>query len=110
MGVLIEPLSKLYQFQEYSAVAAFVQANPFLQELLEEGREKIREHFGDETQVALEVFVDPEDQREKELLASVQTRLSPEDAWARLGRLDQAWWLEACSRARGLLSIHIEYI
>lgn len=110
MSVLIEPLSRLYEFRESGAVAAFLDEHPFLLELLTEARERIREHFGQDSTVSLEVLADPEAQENRELVAYVQTRLAPNDAWECLRCLDQSWWLGACSRARGLLTIHVEYI
>lgn len=106
----IELLAVLYQFRDYVMVATFLRENRFLTGLLLEAYERIKEYFGWDTQVALEVFTDPEATSDRELFALVQTAFSPNEALSRLDHLDQDWWLEASSQARCRLNIDVEYL
>ncbi len=106
----IELLAELYQFKDYVAVATFLRESPFLAGLLLEAYERIKGHFGSDTQVALEVLTDPEVENSRELFALVRTRLSPDEALSRLNRLDEEWWLEASFQACCRLNIDVEYI
>jgi hypothetical protein len=106
----IQSLFHIYQLRDDRSVNDFIRENPFLIELLFESNQKIKEHFGSDVQVILELLVDPEAGDYRELFALVLTELKPEEALERLEKLDNEWWLEASSLAKGLLNIDVEYI
>lgn len=105
-----EWLAYLYRLRDWPAVSAYLQQNPFLAGLLLEAHARIQEHFGAGTQIALEVFADPEEDGEQELFALVLTTLPPRDALSCLDRLDQDWWLEASRTAQCRMNIDVEYV
>src|SRR5437870_10532776 len=80
----IQSLLRLYQLRDNRTVTDFIRENPFLIELLFESNQKIREHFGSDVQVILELLVDPEAGNYRELFALVLTELKPEEALERL--------------------------
>jgi hypothetical protein len=106
----IQSLFQLYQLRDDKTVTDFIRENPFLLELLFESNQRIKEHFGSDAQVNLELLIDPEAGDYRELFALVLTGLKPEGALKRLEELDKDWWLEASSLAKGLLNIDVEYI
>ncbi|MGE0133148.1 MAG: hypothetical protein AB7U82_34155 [Blastocatellales bacterium] len=106
----IEGLSKGYQFKDYAAVSAFLNSHSDLLLLLREAHHKIKSVFGFDTEIALEVFTDPESDDGQKLFALIFTTLPVDEALACLERLDQDWWLDASTRANGLLNLDVEYI
>ena len=106
----IQSLSRIYQLRGDRTVTDFIRENTILLELLFESNQKIREYFGSDVQVILELLVDPEAGDYRELFALVLTELKPEEALERLEKLDNEWWLEVSLLAKGLLNIDVEYI
>lgn len=106
----IERLAKDYQFKDYAAVWAFLNSRTELLLLLREAHHKIKTVFGYDTEIALEVFTDPESDDGQKLFALIFTALPVDEALAQLERLDQEWWLDAAERAKGLLNFDVEYI
>ena len=64
--------------------------HPFLVPVLLDAPEKIRQYFPD-SQLFLEVFIDPESTDWVQLLLSIGVKLHPYDAVARLHQLDNDW-------------------
>lgn len=106
----VEWLASVYQFRDRGSVTAFLEQNQFLAPLLVEAYTRIREHFGGNARIALEVFTDPESQQDQEAFALVLTDLSPTEAAARLDRLDEEWWFDASHQARCKLNLDVEYV
>jgi len=99
-------IESLYSLQGKTAVVQFIDEHSFLIPLLLEAREKIDVYFPN-PEVSLEVITDPEAEGDYQLLASVSTNLSAEDAYRRLKEFDRAWWLDTLGRSQGLLCISI---
>ena len=106
----IQILEDFYEFRDHAAISSFLRANHFLIDLLFEAHDKIQEVFGRNTQVALELFADPEAEAAEELFVLIITALSPGDAASGLGSLDEEWWLEASSKAHCLLNLDVEMV
>lgn len=96
----------LYSLKGKAAVIQFLDEYPFLIPLLLEARKNIHAHFPN-SEVSLEVIVDPEAEDDDQLLASVSTSLGAEDVYRRLKEFDRAWWLDALGRSQGLLCISV---
>jgi len=106
----IQVLEEFYQFRDHTAISSFLRGNQFLIDLLFEAYYKIQDVFGRNTQVALELFADPEGEAAEELFVLIMTGLSPDEAASALGSLDEEWWLEASSEARCLLNLDVEMV
>lgn len=106
----IERLAKDYQFKDYAAVRSFLNSHSDLLLLLRAAHHKIKTLFGYDTEIALEVFTDPDSDDSHKLFALIYTALPVDEALAQLDRLDQEWWLDAATRANGLLNLDVEYI
>jgi hypothetical protein len=104
----ISELNTLYEFKDGPVVESFLEENPSLGDLLFDAHEIIREHFGPETRMVLEVVADPEALGDKQLFVLIRTDLPRKDARARLAELDQAWWLYALPAAEGKMEIALE--
>ena len=81
-----------YAFADDREVTEFLREHPFLIPLLEAARGPLAEHFGAETPVRLEVRLDPVSEEDRALIAVADaTRLSPDEAVARLGAFWNQW-------------------
>ncbi len=102
-------LENYYTFRDPITVRSFLVQHSFLIPFLFEARVKISEYFAD-TQVALEVVTDPESVSDDQLVAIIVEASSPDEAFDRLERLDNEWWIDAVGRAKGKLCINVEFI
>lgn len=100
-------IESLYSLKGKTAVIGILDEYSFLIPLLLEAHEKIDVYFPN-PEVSLEVIADPEAKGDYQLLASVSTSLSAEDAYRRLKEFDRAWWLDALGRSQGLLCISVK--
>ena len=102
-------IESLYSLKGKTAVTRILDEHSFLIPLLLEAHEKIYAYFPN-PEVSLEVITDPEAEGDYQLLASVSTNLSAEDAYRRLKEFDRAWWLDELGRSQGLLciSVHLQ--
>lgn len=104
-----EALENFYVFRERARVAAFLEEHPFLIALLFEAYGQVKQHFGSQPFIFLEVVTDTEAADDRELYAFIPTHLPPEEALKKLEQFDNAWWLGAMGRAEGALCIDVEF-
>lgn len=106
---MIQLLELHYVFRQRDEVIRFLEDHAFLVSLLLEARGKINLYFPEYPMVFLEVIIDPEIPEDIQLVASIRTSLSPDEALDRLDSLDKGWWLEWMDKAQGELCIHVEF-
>ncbi|KPJ64925.1 hypothetical protein AMJ44_11925 [candidate division WOR-1 bacterium DG_54_3] len=106
---IIQLLERHYVFRQRDEVIGFLESHPFLVSLLLEARSKISVYFPEYPAVFLQLLIDPEIPKDVQLIASIRTNLSPDEALDRLNSLDEGWWLESIDRAQGELCIHVEF-
>jgi hypothetical protein len=107
----LDRLTARYAFRRPEEVVAYLRRYPHLVPVLFEAAEVIPRYFGADAPLALEVFVDPEDELEcRELFAIVQTALGSAEALDRLDRLDEDWWTMASPDGPGTLVVDIEHV
>ncbi|MCZ7568231.1 MAG: hypothetical protein M5U01_06545 [Ardenticatenaceae bacterium] len=99
---------QLYTLRNPDRVRALVRDHPAVEALLLEARSHIERCFGEDVEIALEVVVDPEDRRERQLVAFIQTDLDPVQALDRLDQLDDEWAVSASRASGGAFLIHLE--
>jgi hypothetical protein len=103
-------LEERYGFRVPGDVRRFLQTYPHLTGFLLEAFPYLEKHFGSSPHVELEVIRDPEIGRTGELIASILTPLSVDDAQARLDGLDDEWFLDELDRVDGLFNFSLEFI
>ncbi len=92
------------------SVERIVKNRPFLLGVLKEAYTEIRSRFGSES-VLLESIDSVEDQPEEgKLIIAIETKLRVDEAREKLKDLDTCWWLPNIRRAKGSLSIILEYV
>jgi hypothetical protein len=100
-------LAEMYTFHDAAAVSSFLSAYPHLIEILFEAYPHLLEHFGPGLKVALKVVGDPEAEDSERLFAYLLTSLPPEEALARLDRLDEEWFLDQTDRVGDLFNFNL---
>ena len=103
-----QPLEQLYVFRKPAETLHFLEANPFLVQLLQEAYANIRKYFP-YSQIFLEVVTDPDAFDEKQLVVFIAVEQNPEEASQALDQLDENWWLDAMERAQDKLCITLEF-
>lgn len=106
----LRQLERFYTFPDGSAVHHFLQTYPHLTEFLLEAYPLLREHFGSDLQVVLEIVSDPETADAHELVAQICTSLPVEEALARLDRFDQEWFLGQVARVGGVFNVNLTFL
>jgi len=86
---------------------AFLFRHKFLIPILSEAPEHIRNIFGYETKLSLDLDQDPEGKFE-ELFVVVGTMKPAEEAIDLLGKLDEAWFLKVLPETRNQFNIAVE--
>ncbi len=104
----ISELYDLYEFRDNRAVESFLEENDSLGDLLFEAHGVIREYFGSEVHMALEVVADPEALGDKQLFVLIRTESSPKVAREQLAELDKAWWLETLPATEGKMEVALD--
>jgi hypothetical protein len=107
---IIQAIEQHYVFKDRDEVIGFIKNRPFLIPILTEAYSKIGSYFPESPQVFLEVVTDPEVPDDTQLVASVKTNLSPDEALERLDSFDREWWLQSMDRAKGELCIDVEFL
>ena len=101
-------LRSSYDLADARTIDSFMASRRFLLPVLRAVREKVREYFGDEARVTLELRADPEASAPtEELFAYIRTPLPAVEAFERLDRLAFDWWLDRMVEARGELTLSI---
>lgn len=111
-GISLDPsdfLELLYTFRDGMNVRAFLDRYPFLVSLLLEASPKINKYFPDK-ELALQVIIDPEAEKDKQLMVLIIETSSPDDVYEQLERFDNEWWIGAVNRAKGKLCIDVEFV
>ena len=105
----LETLLEQFDVRNEDKVHQYLRQYPFLLSLIHEAQAQIARLFDPERKAALEVSTDPSD-GSSQLYLVIPTRLKAEEAYARLERLDEEWWLEASERAQFHLNVIPEFI
>lgn len=106
----ISSLRKLYEFRGGLVVERFLRDHRFLNRLLLDAYEEIREHFGVGTRAVLEVVTEPEAQEDQQLFVVIRTKFPPKAARVLLAELDQEWWMDTLPAAQDKMEFALEYI
>ena len=97
-----------YSVSSDSNLAEFLGEHPDLFGLLREARQKIREYFGSDAEVQLDLMADPDDRSSREMFLRIISKLRTKDALRILDRLDEEWWLNASLASQGNMNITVE--
>lgn len=85
----------------------YLQANPSLTSLIPRIADKVREYFGDDASIRLELVTFPEVADDRELFALVSSPWAAAEAAERLARFDEDWWVDALAEIDCQLTVDI---
>jgi hypothetical protein len=104
----IKMLGESYSFRRPEDVYALLHEDASLVDITHEAYIKIRKYFASDD-LFMEAFSDPNAPNSKELLISIATDLSPDEAIKNLDAFDEDWWLNASMNYDSNLCIKVEY-
>jgi hypothetical protein len=104
----LELLEYLYYTDNFKTLFTFLDHHPFLVPILIEAFFQIARFFPSFVGF-LEVHIDPDDSTDRQIMLSIMTSLSPEDALATLDQLDEQWWFDEVGKAQGKLCIMLGF-
>lgn len=108
----VEALLQNYVFKdelEQIEIIHFIFKNWFLVSTLEEASAQSKNIFGEDTVLALELFSDPEDEKEStELFIIIKPDLSLDESLEKFDQLLAGWFNTVQYKTQGLLNITIE--
>lgn len=108
----IDLLLQNYSFKdvlEQVEIIHFIFNNWFLAPILEEAPQQSKNIFGEDTVLALELFSDPEDEKEStELFIVIRPDLSLDKSLEKFDQLLAGWFNTIQYKTKGLLNITIE--
>lgn len=105
----INVLACEYEIRNPSKVAEFLSENLFLLDLLKEIPAHIRDYFGDEQNLKLEFFLDPEDPNYHRLSIGIPTKTKAKKSSALLKKFDENWWFANERKSRSKILIDLEF-
>jgi hypothetical protein len=109
LEMALRQIESWYTVKEPRAVRKFIQKHPLLVDLLIEAYTPLTDFFGPDPQVSLSVVSDPEEAGLDELVGSIQTPLSPDEALERLDAFDEYWFLDQLNRTNGRLNFNLDF-
>ncbi len=101
-------LTQLYHIDNPIEVFSFLESYPFLVSLLVEAFVEIERFFSSFVGY-LEMHTDPDYSSERQIILSIVTVLSVEQAQKQLAQFDEHWWLDELERAKGKLCIMLGF-
>jgi hypothetical protein len=104
----IEEIERLYSFRQPIQVRRFLSEHAFVIPLLDAAYDITTRYFAP-LSLALEVIADPDRTDHQQLVLFVAVQSTPADAFAKLQRFDDEWWLDAMDEAQGQLCISPDF-
>ena len=105
---VISHLSQFFEIPNAFEVNDLLRTPGFPLWLVFAAHEKLKEIFPNSA-FRLDAFIDPAGTEPRHLIVGIRTRLAVEDALAKLGELDQRWWLGVAPLAAGQISIDLQF-
>lgn len=103
----IELIERLYLLHNRIRILSFLEAHPFLVDVLLESYGIIQRYFPG-VRIHLQTASDPDEQHNPQLvLYIIANGLNPDAALKQLAKLDENWWLDALQRVRGKMFINL---
>lgn len=105
----IGEIKKAYNLTKPEEIVSFISSNDYLLEILAIAPTEIKNIFGENTELHLELHHDP-DEGFEELFIIIRTDQTPQKALALLNKLDNKWFLKNLNSAKGKLNLSINLV
>ena len=99
-----------YEVRDVERVTDFLFKNSSLIDLLLEIPAQIRKYFGEEQNLVLSFWLDPEDPAWHHVQVLVPTKFEASKSREKMDKFDWEWWLDNMQRADSKLSISMEFV
>lgn len=107
LSAVLRAIERAFELRSAVAVRECLRSRPELLDLLLQVPEHVREHFGPDVRLVLDMRPDREGFEPPELFACVVTDMPAEEAWDRMFRLDREWWIDAADEKP--VNLHVEF-
>lgn len=107
--IIEQQLSLNFELLNKQETVDFLIQNNFLIQLLSEAYANIKKVFNTKYRLVLILINDYEYFDCPELFIYIKTKLSPEKAFSLLKELDDKWWIDVSSKAKGKLNIDVKF-
>lgn len=87
-------ISNLYIYRNFYKITEYLTKNPQIEELLLETYFKLREYFGNETQINLELTTDIYEPEEEQLFIRIPVENTIDKLIEKLDNFEKDWWFE----------------
>jgi hypothetical protein len=101
LNFMMAAFNNMYKLRRPNEIRDFLEANDFLNPLVSEAHDQLQKHFPSST-----IFMEVD---QNELVMSVGTSFSPEEADERLHNFDVEWWIDASEKSKARLCITVEF-
>jgi len=101
LGFMMTIFGDQYKLRRANEIRDFLNDNNYLIPLVSDAYSNLQKYFPGSA-----VFMEVE---RGDLVISVVTELSPEEATSKLYQFDEDWWLDACIDSRARMCITVEY-
>ncbi len=109
MDTDIKEVKKYYTFINQEDIMTFLKTNQSLVKILKDAIGKIKNIFGADIRICLELHCDPEEEWD-ELFIVIKSPYSPQKARELMNELDRTWFLNIMDKTQGKLCITEEYL
>ena len=101
LNYMMSTFDNMYKLRRPDEIRTFLEDNDFLSPLISEAYWKLQNHFPNSS-----IFMQVDN---NELVISVGTGLSPEEADEKLHNFDEEWWIDASENSNARLCITVEF-
>ncbi len=101
LNSMMATYNSMYQLRKPSEIRVFLEDNDFLDPIIADANRRLQKYFPNST-----IFMEVD---QGELVISVGTSLSPEEADERLNKFDEDWWIDEFINSKARLCITVEF-
>lgn len=101
LNFMMAAFSNMYKLRQPNEIRDFLEINDFLSPLVSEAHGRLQNYFPNST-----IFMEVD---QNELVISVGTSFSPEEADRRLQKFDEEWWIDKSINSNARLCITVEF-
>jgi hypothetical protein len=105
-----ESIESLFITKDRKAVSEFLSSNQGLRGLLVESSKRIRNLFGQNSQIELRIIFESDNKDEDRIFGYIYTDLQVDEAIKKLDELDDSWLLGAIQQADGKLNFNLRFL
>jgi hypothetical protein len=107
--VPVQELKQLYTLRKWDEVVSYIGENSFLIPLLKAAPKQIKTYFPN-VPLFLELFIDPDNLRDRYLIIWIGTQFSVDETLDKLYKLEESVWESIFVASNDKISFNIKYV